>query len=193
MEGREAMDRRDLPVWSTFIFGGVNSDASEDGSTVRDLRIATGLGEMIGGDVGALAAPPCHRSNTGTDFLPPEFFFSGKGGVRGDSVVSWLLACTMLRTNPRPCNRLILGVGSFGGGGRRNAGDGFGESGTCGPSDRRGDGWMGRARDGVVIDAFDDEDGVGDGGGRFWDDVYEREIGDGGDGECRFVVKECRS
>lgn len=46
----------------------------------------------------------------------------------------------MLFTKPRPCRRLILGVGSFGAGARRNAGEGFKEVGSCGPRDVRGDG-----------------------------------------------------
>lgn len=58
----------------------------------------------------------------------------------------------MFWTNPRPLRRVKLGVGSFSGGGRRNARDGFLDAGICGllAGDCLRRGWMGRAREGVV-------------------------------------------
>lgn len=56
----------------------------------------------------------------------------------------------------------MLGVGSFGGGAFKNAGDGLKDAGICGPSDRRGNGWIGRANDGVVTEEVlvEGEEGV---------------------------------
>lgn len=108
---------------------------------MRDLRIATGFGEMIGGDGAGLEVLLfCQRSRTGATFFPPKSFLSGREGELGDAAVNWLVACTMLRTKPRPCSRLILGVGSLGGVALRKAGEGLDVEGSWGPRERRGEG-----------------------------------------------------
>lgn len=67
----------------------------------------------------------------------------------------------MLCTNPRPCNRLILGVGSFWATIFRKAGDGDAEAPTFGNCEVGfGSGRMGRARDGVLTDLGGGDDGV---------------------------------
>lgn len=163
-EGTEDADLSERPVWSAFTGRGGVVSALGEGSAVHDLRVAAGgLGEMIGGGEGVDAAL-CQRSKTGADLRPPELegvSFRSGGGLPTES---WAVAWTMLFTKPRPCRRLILGVGSFGGGARRNAGEGFKEAGSCGPREVRGDGWIGRARDGVLMEALGDEDIVGEDG-----------------------------
>ncbi len=77
IEGSEATDFSDRPVWSGLTHGaglypgeGVAGplDAGVEGSNVRDLRIATGFGEMMGGEgglaPGLFPASNCHLSNT---------------------------------------------------------------------------------------------------------------------------------
>lgn len=92
--------------------------------------MAAGLGEMIGGGDGVDAALLCQRSRTGVDLRPLALEgVSLRSGGEGLPAESCAVAWTMLLTKPRPCRRLMLGVGSFGGGARRNAGDGFRDAG----------------------------------------------------------------
>ena len=94
----------------------------KDTSAVWDLRMEMGFGEIMGGDDFPLSC--CQRSRTvGLRTGSDRFEFCD--GLLGtlEAASSWLLARTILCTNPRPCSRLILGVGSLDGGGLRNAGD----------------------------------------------------------------------
>ena len=139
--GREAELRTDRPV-SCVLINEISCPCP-----VPDLILACAVYVLVG--VALLAVPnggegvplplACttgfHRSSTEARLAP----FSraslpvrlGAGDVEGNicfGVVDGLplsLAWTILWTNPRPCNLLILGVGSFMEelGGRRNAGD----------------------------------------------------------------------
>ena len=135
-DGREDLDFKLLPVCSCLSgFADEGRKAGEEGdvgagdvpnvgevseaSIVRDLRNGTGLGAMIGGDGDALLN--CHRSRT-EPLRGVSLSFSGVPGLEDDI---WLEALTMFWTKPRPCKRLILGVGSLRGGALRNAGEAF--------------------------------------------------------------------
>ena len=118
------------------------------GSTVNDLRMVIGFGEMTGGGVGESGPVCCQRSSTALCLLPGVDARSGAGDPSG-VYSSAALFSTIFLTNPRPFSLLRLGVGSFDGGGFRNAGDGLWDGGICGdPNEVRGAGWMGRARPG---------------------------------------------
>lgn len=69
----------------------------------------------------------CQRSST-DDFRGLRGFVGGLGGVT-TGLSNRELILTMLWTKPRPCNLLILGLGSFGAGDFINAGDGTTEEG----------------------------------------------------------------
>ena len=131
---------------------------------MNDFRSGIGFGEMTGGGVD----PPvlcCQRSSTELCLLPGESVLSGVGDPSGDVTSSDALFSTMFFTNPRPFNLLKLGVGSFGGGGLRNAGEGLCEGGIWGlPNEGRGLGWMGRARPGNGCPCIGERDGEGGGG-----------------------------
>jgi hypothetical protein len=101
------------------------------------LAKVTRLGDAGAGGADELAAMAgCQRSST-DDFRGLRGFVGGLGGVTA-GLSNWELILTMLWTNPRPCNLLILGLGSFVAGGFKNAGDGTTEGGII-------EGWdMGR-------------------------------------------------
>lgn len=132
IEGNDAMDFRVLSGVSRFPSvglkgvgtGDVGIGESEE-STVRDFLSGTGLGAIIGAE--ELVLLNCHLSKT--DPLRRESLsFSGVAYVEDELLAcvdasSWVLALTMFCTKPRPCNLLILGVGSFAAGLRRKVGD----------------------------------------------------------------------
>lgn len=170
IEGRDVLDLRDFSGASRFAAAGLNGVGTGDvetgvvgESTVRDFFNGTGLGAMMGAGV----LLNCHRSNTdalrGRSLSLSGVAVVEVGALAGTDPCGWLFARTMFCTNPRPCSLLMLGVGSFAGGGRKNAGEAFCPSGICGPcSDFLGIGWMGFAKPGVlpiVGDLGDEKEG----------------------------------
>ena len=123
-EGRDVRVFKTGPVVS-LLSGTLYEDVvGELGSVVNDLRSGMGFGEMTGGGVGDAEPVCCQRSSTELCLLPGDSPLSGVDGPSGVTSRDALFSTTFF-TKPRPCNLLRLGVGSFAGGGLRNAGEGL--------------------------------------------------------------------
>lgn len=143
MDGREALGLSDFSVFSRCGppdaeglkgVGIGDVDTGEEGSIVRVFRSGMGFGAMMGAGVLPLT---CHLSRTDA-LRGGSLGFSAVVVLEGEGLLfedpsSWLVALTMLATKPRPCSRLILGVGSLGGGGFRKVVEALCPNGTCGP------------------------------------------------------------
>lgn len=95
---------------------GLETPVAAEECVLTDLRDPDGEGVEFDD-----AITGCQRSKT-DDFLGVRDLLGGLGEA---GVSNCELILTMLWTNPRPCNRLILGVRSFAAGGFMKAGDGI--------------------------------------------------------------------
>ena len=92
--------------------GDVGEAGCDEEPVVWDFRTGTGLGAMIGGDLSLLC---CHLSKTEVFLSLPLSAGDAEGLLEEyeEGLSTWLLALTILCTNPRPWSLLILGVGSL--------------------------------------------------------------------------------
>lgn len=100
---------------------------------VRDFLMGVGLAVVSGDWDGVFSG--CQRSRTDALRMPVGLLGSSFA-ARGELCISLTMFCT----KPRPCSRLMLGVGSFCAGGFRKAGEAFADAGIVGPSEVRGEG-----------------------------------------------------
>lgn len=112
MDGRDALDLRN------FFTGSVGEGLGT--LVVAEECVLTDLGDPGGEGVEFDVITGCQRSKT-DDFLGARDLLVGETGA---GLSSCELILTIFWTNPRPCNRLMLGVTSFGVGDFINAGDG---------------------------------------------------------------------
>ena len=114
------MDGRDALVLRNFFSASVDEGLGT--LVVVEECVLTDLGDPDGEGVEFDAITGCHRSKT-DDCLGVRDLLVGLGET-GAELSSCELILTMFWTNPRPFNRLMLGVSSFGACGFINAGDG---------------------------------------------------------------------